>query len=128
MRQDVVVRTGCWISACALVLLAGCGKGNGTGGSAEGATQTTVAVNAQFAKDLKLEDQQDFEDAKRGFIAKPSGKILAADGTVIFMILTFNSKNLTALLWAWQGKAFFQQTQWNRLRRATGVAPGRGLA
>ena len=83
MRQDVVVRTGCWISACALVLLAGCGKGNGTGGSAEGATQTTVAVNAQFAKDLKLEDQQDFEDAKRGFIAKPSGKILAADGTVL---------------------------------------------
>jgi alkyl sulfatase BDS1-like metallo-beta-lactamase superfamily hydrolase len=42
-----------------------------------------MKVNAQFAKDLKLDDPQDFEDAKRGFIAKPSGKILAPDGSVL---------------------------------------------
>lgn len=35
-------------------------------------------------QDLKLDDPQDFEDAKRGFIAKPTGKLLAADGSVLF--------------------------------------------
>lgn len=64
-------------------LLTGCGKEVGIGGSAADATPTTVASNAQFAKELKLDDPQDFEDAKRGFIAKPSGKILNADGIVL---------------------------------------------
>jgi alkyl sulfatase BDS1-like metallo-beta-lactamase superfamily hydrolase len=36
-----------------------------------------------LAKDLKLDDPQDFEDAKRGFIARPSGKIMADDGSVL---------------------------------------------
>jgi alkyl sulfatase BDS1-like metallo-beta-lactamase superfamily hydrolase len=36
-----------------------------------------------MAKELKLDDPQDFEDAKRGLIARPTGKILAADGTVL---------------------------------------------
>ncbi|MCI1709247.1 MAG: MBL fold metallo-hydrolase [Chiayiivirga sp.] len=36
-----------------------------------------------MAKDLKLDDPQDFEDAKRGFIARPSGKIMADDGSVL---------------------------------------------
>lgn len=67
----------------ALVVLAGCSKNTGIGGAAGDATPTTVAINAQFAKDLPLADQQDFEDAKRGFIAKPTGKITTADGTVL---------------------------------------------
>lgn len=67
----------------AMLLLAGCGKNTGIGGSAGDATATTIAANAQFAKDLPLADQQDFEDAKRGFIAKPEGKITLADGTVL---------------------------------------------
>ena len=67
----------------ALVALAGCGKNAGIGGAAGDATPATVAVNAQFAKDLPLSDQQDFEDAKRGFMAKPTGKITTADGTVL---------------------------------------------
>lgn len=64
-------------------LLFGCSKNTGIGGSAGDATATTIATHVQVAKDLKLDDPQDFEDAKRGFIAKPSGKILAADGTTV---------------------------------------------
>ncbi len=67
----------------ALVTLGGCGKNTGIGGAASDASPTTMAANAEFAKNLNLADQQDFEDAKRGFIAKPSGKIVAADGTVL---------------------------------------------
>ncbi|MES2583104.1 MAG: alkyl sulfatase dimerization domain-containing protein [Pseudomonadota bacterium] len=67
----------------ALLALAGCGKNTGIGGTAGDATATTLAANAQFAKELHLGDPQDFEDAKRGFMAKPSGKITTADGTVL---------------------------------------------
>ncbi|MBC7918391.1 MAG: MBL fold metallo-hydrolase [Rhodoferax sp.] len=67
----------------AVVTLVGCGKNTGIGGTAGDATPTTLTVNAQFAKDLPLGEQQDFENAKRGFIAKPSGKITTADGTVL---------------------------------------------
>ena len=66
-----------------MVLLAACSKNTGVGGSSADATPTTQAANAQFAKDLKLDDPQDFEDAKRGFIARPTGKILNADGVVL---------------------------------------------
>lgn len=47
------------------------------------ASATTVQANAQFAKDLPLDEAQGFEDAKRGLIARPAGKILAADGSVL---------------------------------------------
>jgi alkyl sulfatase BDS1-like metallo-beta-lactamase superfamily hydrolase len=67
----------------ALIVLAGCSKNTGIGGTAGDATPATAAVNAQFAKDLPLDDPQDFEDAKRGFVAKPTGKITTADGTVL---------------------------------------------
>lgn len=71
-------------TALAATLLAGCGnKNTGVGGTAGDAAEATLAVNAQFAKDLKLADQQDFEDAKRGFIARPTGQITAADGSVL---------------------------------------------
>lgn len=47
------------------------------------ATASTVESNAAFASDLKLNDPVDFEAASRGLIARPSGKMLAADGTVL---------------------------------------------
>ncbi|MDO8455578.1 MAG: alkyl sulfatase dimerization domain-containing protein [Burkholderiaceae bacterium] len=73
-----------WVLLSALVALAGgCSKTSGVGGASGDATPETLKVNAQFAKDLKLDDAQDFEDAKRGFIARPSGKIMAADGSVL---------------------------------------------
>lgn len=64
-------------------LAAGCGKNTGIGGAAGDATPETLKVNAQFAQKLKLDDPQDFEDAQRGFIARPTGKIVALDGTVL---------------------------------------------
>jgi alkyl sulfatase BDS1-like metallo-beta-lactamase superfamily hydrolase len=69
--------------AAVLALASGCSKTTGIGGASGDATPETLKINAQFAKDLKLDDAQDFEDAKRGFIARPSGKILAADGSVL---------------------------------------------
>lgn len=71
------------LAATLLALLVGCGKTAGVGGTASGATAQTLQANSQFAKDLKLDDPQDFEDAKRGFVARPTGKILAADGSVL---------------------------------------------
>ena len=74
------------------VLLVGCGKNtDGVSGLSADATAATMRANAQFAQELTLDDPVDFEDAKRGFIAKPTGKILAADGTVLkdFDVYTF---------------------------------------
>jgi alkyl sulfatase BDS1-like metallo-beta-lactamase superfamily hydrolase len=67
----------------ALAGLAGCGKDAGVGGAAGDAAPATVKANEQFAQDLKLDDPQDLEDARRGLVARPEGKILAADGTVL---------------------------------------------
>jgi alkyl sulfatase BDS1-like metallo-beta-lactamase superfamily hydrolase len=71
--------------AAACVLLAACGKGpsGGTGGSAGDAAPATAQANERLAKSLNLADAQDFEDAKRGLVARPGGRILAADGTVL---------------------------------------------
>lgn len=69
--------------AALLALAAGCSKNPGVGGAAGEATPETLKVNAQFAQNLKLDDPQDLEDAQRGFMARPSGKIVDADGRVL---------------------------------------------
>jgi len=78
--------------AAAVAALSGCGKGgnSGVGSAAGGAEAPTVAANAEFAKSLQLDDARDMEDAKRGFIARPKGKITAADGTVLADFDAFN--------------------------------------
>jgi alkyl sulfatase BDS1-like metallo-beta-lactamase superfamily hydrolase len=48
------------------------------------ATRASIDANANLAKYLNLADRQDFEDAKRGLIAVPTGKVLAKDGSVIW--------------------------------------------
>lgn len=76
--------TKAWLALAALPLLLSCG-GRTTGpddAPASAATDYTRAANKAFAA-LPLADQQDFEDARRGLIAKAEGKILAADGTVL---------------------------------------------
>ncbi len=65
------------------LLLAACGKSVGVGGASTDATASTVAANALAIKGLDMGQRQDFEDAQRGLIAKASGKIVAADGTVL---------------------------------------------
>ncbi|MGM9482291.1 alkyl/aryl-sulfatase [Roseateles sp. NT4] len=76
------------LALVALLALAGCSRE--TAAPSGDASATTVQANAAFAKSLPLSDQQDFEDARRGFIARPSGKILAADGSVITDFDAFN--------------------------------------
>lgn len=75
------------VQLCALAALAatlvGCGRNSGIGGAAGDAALSTVKINEQFAQAINLEDAQDFEDAKRGLVARPEGKIVAADGTVL---------------------------------------------
>jgi alkyl sulfatase BDS1-like metallo-beta-lactamase superfamily hydrolase len=66
-----------------IAMTAGCGKNAGIGGSAGDAAPATLKANAQFTQELKLDDPQDFEDARRGFMARPEGKILGADGSVL---------------------------------------------
>jgi alkyl sulfatase BDS1-like metallo-beta-lactamase superfamily hydrolase len=69
----------------AVLLVAGCDRGGGGAGAGAGdATPATVAANAAFARELKLDDPQDFEDAARGLVARPSGRILReGDGAVL---------------------------------------------
>jgi alkyl sulfatase BDS1-like metallo-beta-lactamase superfamily hydrolase len=43
----------------------------------------TMQSHARFAAALKLDDPRDFEDAKRGLIARPEGRITTADGRVL---------------------------------------------
>jgi len=65
-------------------ILAGCaGKYSGIGGVAGDATLATIKANEPFAQSLKLDDPQDFDDAKRDLIARPSGKITSSEGAVL---------------------------------------------
>ncbi len=67
-----------------LGMLAGCGgKYSGIGGVAGDATLATLKANEHFSQSLKLDDPKDFDDAKRGLIARPSGKITSAEGEVL---------------------------------------------
>lgn len=70
------------LAAAALALaLGGCGRTPSA--PAGNASPATVQANAQFAKALPLADPAGLEDAQRGLIARPEGRITAADGRVI---------------------------------------------
>jgi alkyl sulfatase BDS1-like metallo-beta-lactamase superfamily hydrolase len=71
-------------SIAALTLLAAaCGRDTGVGGATSEAERATVDANTRMAAGLKLDEQQAFEDAARGLIAKPSGQIKNAEGAVL---------------------------------------------
>ncbi len=76
--------------ACVLLLLSGCGKSERAVALAGEASATTLKSNEHFAQEFKLDDPQDFEDARRGFIARPTGQILAADGSIQIDFDAFN--------------------------------------
>ncbi|EJM24754.1 alkyl/aryl-sulfatase [Pseudomonas sp. GM25] len=69
------------IIALTLVSLGGCD--NKPGVAAGDATPATAAVIQASIKGLDLSDNRDMEDAQRGFIARPTGKILGSDGNVL---------------------------------------------
>ena len=71
--------------AMILLALAGCGKNAGVGGTAGDAEVATQKANEAMTQEFKLDDPKDFEDAKRGFIAAPEGKVMAADGTTVLI-------------------------------------------
>ncbi|MGC1404758.1 MAG: hypothetical protein WA974_17760, partial [Thermodesulfobacteriota bacterium] len=77
-----------------LLLLTGCGKNQPaektvSSGSAR-VEAATAESNQQFGQTLNLADKQDFEDAARGLIARPSGKILNAAGVALWDYDRFN--------------------------------------
>ena len=69
--------------AVTALALAACGKNQGIGGASSDASASTQKENAAFVQAIAAASGQDFEDAKRGLIARPTGKILAADGSVL---------------------------------------------
>ncbi len=74
------------VAACgvALVTTAACGRDRGASSGASGAASTaTVAANEKMAASLPLADSLDLADARRGFVARPTGKILGAGGAVL---------------------------------------------
>ncbi len=71
------------ISFAVVVTLTCCVKDYGSGGKASDATTATIKFNENFVKSLNLKNSQDFDDSKRGLIAKPSGKITTAVGEVL---------------------------------------------
>jgi alkyl sulfatase BDS1-like metallo-beta-lactamase superfamily hydrolase len=73
------------MAALLLALVAGCGKNAGVGGTAGDAEAATLKANELMAQEFKLDDPPDFEDAKRGFIARPEGKIMSADGATVLI-------------------------------------------
>ena len=79
-----MTRTLSWaLLAALLALISGCNKSPAVGGTAGDASALTLKANEQFAQLLKLDDPQDFDDAKRGFIARPTGQVVGADGAVL---------------------------------------------
>ena len=68
--------------ALAMCMVA-CGKNQGIGGASSDASPSTQKENGAFVQAIAVASGQDFEDAKRGLIARPTGKIFAADGSVL---------------------------------------------
>jgi len=69
--------------AAIVLVLAACGRHTAVGGTASDAMPATVKANAKLARELDFSDRRDFEDARRGFIAKPEGRIVGANGKIL---------------------------------------------
>lgn len=72
------------LAVLAGLMLAACGKGSSDSAGAGPVSATTIAANASVAKSLLGFDSSDAEEAQRGLIARPQGKVLAADGSVVW--------------------------------------------
>lgn len=69
------------------VLLAGCSRpGSPPGGppGASGATETVLRANAALARSLNLGERTAFDDARRGFVAAPTGQVRDERGAVVW--------------------------------------------
>ena len=79
------------LAVLAAALLAGCGKGPAPDVAGGGdATAATQKLNAAFAQGADLADPPSFADAKRGFIAAPSGQVRDEAGNVVWDFAAFD--------------------------------------
>ena len=88
--METVLKFGVLVILCGL--LHGCGESPETGSSIDSvASEYTISHNRQIAETLNLDDQQDFEDASRGLIAKaPEDILLNPQGQIIWNPAAFN--------------------------------------
>ena len=70
------------LAGLSLTLLSACSRPAPEAVASEAAPAVQQA-NQALVQGLPLDDPQDFEDARRGFVARPSGQILGADGSVL---------------------------------------------
>lgn len=72
-----------WLAALAALTLAGCNRPAELPAATGDVTPTTLQAQEAVAQALPLAEQQAFDDAARGLIARPDGQILAEDGRVL---------------------------------------------
>jgi alkyl sulfatase BDS1-like metallo-beta-lactamase superfamily hydrolase len=85
-KRSVFMKTFFAVFICLVLpgMFAGCSaKYSGTGGAAGDATIATLTANEHFSQSFKLDNPKDFDDAKRGLIARPHGKIINSEGAVL---------------------------------------------
>ena len=71
------------VALASLTLMSGCTKEQLMKDASGKAAPATVAANQRMAQSLNFSDRQDFEEAKRGLIARPEGQIRSEDGSVL---------------------------------------------
>jgi len=71
------------VALIAVAQVSGCSKAYINTDDSGHATPATMTVNRSMAQSLNFTDQKDFEEAKRGLIARPAGQIRAEDGSVL---------------------------------------------
>jgi alkyl sulfatase BDS1-like metallo-beta-lactamase superfamily hydrolase len=72
------------LPALAAIGLAACSPSPSTDSVASGVTPTVRQANAAVAKAADLSDPVSFADAKRGFIAAPTGQVRDAEGNIVW--------------------------------------------
>ncbi len=86
------------------------------------ATDATAAHNAAVAEALPLADQRDFEDARRGFLAKLDNDILNPDGSVAWSVKEFDF--LQSAPPATVNPSLWRQSQLSAIHGLFEVVPG----
>ena len=84
MQSPITRRSQMALAILLFASLYGCGRDAPVAEPSGDATATTAAANRAYGESLNLADPRDAANASRGFIARPEGKLLADDGSVIW--------------------------------------------
>ncbi len=82
LRRAAALCVALLVSACDRSATSRAASAASAAGDAHVST-TTAAANAKVAQQLTRADSIDFTESQRGFVARPTGKIVAADGTIL---------------------------------------------